>query len=130
MRPFVAMMYGALYHPENSAPKGCVWTRQISVALNWVLAFLEHRHGDLIMRFTLDGYFRRGAKHSITVDASPYGLGAFLCIDDRPIAFFACRLTSTDYAVLGIKDTGDSRVQQASEAMAMLIALRLSLIHI
>ena len=76
------------------------------------------------MSYSVDSYFRRGDRVTITADASPYGVGAFLSVNHTPIAWFAEKLHRADFDALGMEMTEDSRVQQASESMVILIALR------
>ena len=60
----------------------------------------------------------------LTLDASPWGLGGYLVVNGQHIAWFACSLTQDDVDVLDI-ELGSSTVQQAAEALAMLVALKL-----
>ena len=39
-RPFVQELYSALHCTDSHAPKGCVWTKQISHSFQWILACL------------------------------------------------------------------------------------------
>ena len=69
-------------------------------------------------------YFNRGAVVDIYFDASPFGFGGFLQIDDIPAFYTYGTFSDEDTSVLGIVNT-DSRAQQAFEALAMLICLRM-----
>ena len=63
-RPFVHMLYGAIQAcAEGSAPPtgpNTRWVRQIRQPVDWILAFLTGRVGDLTRRISLDSYLRRG----------------------------------------------------------------------
>ena len=60
----------------------------------------------------------------ITTDASPYGMGAFLCVGGKPVEYFAVATTAQDAKALGLVLSTDSKCQQAFEALALLVALR------
>ena len=61
---------------------------------------------------------------AIYLDASPYGLGAWLAVDDDPVAYFADTIHPHDLQVLQVTNEG-SAAQQALEALALLVAVRL-----
>ena len=90
-----------------------------------ISAFLAGRNGALVRTMHVDAHFRRGMRVDITTDACPSGMGAFLCLNGRPIEWFAVPTTQADADVLGVPFTNTSECQQAFEALAMLIALRL-----
>ena len=124
-RPFVHMLYGALYasDPSNCRP-GLIWTKQIQIPLDWISIFLQEHGGDLIRTMNTDSHFRRGVKIEITTDASPYGIGGFICIDGQPVEYFAAPADANDANVVGVPYAQDSKRQQAFEALALLLALR------
>ena len=118
------MFYAALHAPASGAPSGCIWVLQIRIPLRWIGAFLRATSGKLERIFDLDAYLRRGPRIEITTDASPYGLGAVLCIDGTIASYLSTPLTQLDREVLGLGRTASSRDQQAAEALAILVALR------
>ena len=60
---------------------------------------------------------------SIVTDASPWGLGGYLLIEDAAKAYFTSPLTQTDADLLRAP-LGEAAGQQVWEALAMLVALR------
>ena len=118
------MFYAAIHSPAAGAPRDCRWVRQIEVPLAWITAFLSKHSGNLERRFLLDAYLRRGAKLQITTDASPWGLGAVLTVNEEIVSFFASPITSTDREILSLGTQASSSDQQAAEALAILVALR------
>ena len=72
----------------------------------------------------VDRHFRRGVEISITTDASPWGLGGFLEVDGIALEYFAIPVTEMDAKHLGTAFVKDSTGQQAFEALAILVALR------
>ena len=118
------MFYGALHGPPSGAPPGCIWTKQIEIPLSWIRAFLQGSGGEVERRFRLYQHLRLGTSVRITTDASPWGLGAVLEIDDKIVSFFADNVQDTDRTVLSLSDTGQSKDQQVLEALALLVALR------
>ena len=124
-RPFVHMLYASLHSSTDSRPhEGSVWTKQIQVPTDWIACFLDGHRSDLVRVMTLDAHYRRGLRIDITTDASPYGMGAFLCVGGKPVEYFAVATTAQDAKALGLELSTDSKCQQAFEALALLVALR------
>ena len=73
--------------------------------------------------YTVDHYRNRGIRVCIVTDASPWGLGAVLLADNRPIAWIASAISAEDVDAFGFK-IGDCAGQQTWECLAMLIASR------
>ena len=91
------MFYGALYAPPSPAlPAGLLYTKQIRQPLDWVAAFLEGRVGSIVRMMDVDTHFGRGRSVEIVTDASPYGVGAYLCIDGEPVEYSSDRTTAAD----------------------------------
>lgn len=126
-RPFVAMLWAALYADTSvsGAPAGCVWTAQLREPLNWLTAFLAPASTNLVRRFGVDAHFNKGKAVLIYVDASPFGLGAWLSVDEEPVAYFADKFSDLDCVMLLIEKNEGSKGQQAFEALALLAAIRL-----
>jgi len=135
-KPFTNELWGALNaigtQRAGSPPAGCVWTRQIQGAVEWMLEFLDPgRLPDedwqpgtgLIRTWLLSAYLRRGDPVSVTLDASPWGLGAVLEIGHVAITFISDQLTEDDELHPGAK-IGDPDGQQAFESLIVLVALR------
>ena len=125
-RPFVCMLWAALFAvgPSN-APPGCIWSSQIIEPLTWFKAFLTHVNGTVVRTFNLNTHFNRGMKVCIYVDASPYGLGAWMIENDIAVAYFCDVISENDLKVLDLIGCKGSEGQQAFEALALLVALRL-----
>ena len=125
-RPFVHMMYAALYKYEDSGncARGFCWRRQIQTPIDWIRAFLAENHGNLRRVFTVDSYLRRGVPISITTDASPFGIGAVLEVGGSLTSFFSDSLSVLDRALLAVASPPTSADQQVLEAFAILVALR------
>ena len=51
---------------------------------------------------TVDAFLRRGPRIQITSDASPWGLGAVLTINEEIVSFLSSPITSTDRTVLAL----------------------------
>ena len=65
-----------------------------------------------------------GRKVVIVTDASPWGIGGWISIDGIILEYFADKITPFDTAVL-LSSIGSSSSQQAFEALAILVSLRL-----
>ena len=110
--------------PPLHLPEGLLYTRQIEQAVEWISIFLQGKKGDLVRVMNVDAHFRRGTTVDIIVDACPWGMGGILTLNGVPREYFAVAFTAEDALHLGLELTRDSRVQQAAEALAMLVALR------
>jgi hypothetical protein len=104
-------------------PANCVWTRQIQFSLTWLLAFLKGQNGTIIRRFDLWAFMGFGLEISITMDASPWGLGAIIKINNCFHKLFASPLTSVDVERFGTP-LGVAEGQQTWECLCALVALR------
>ena len=110
---------------KSNAPRGCLWTSQILEPLVWIKAFLEQTAGSLHRTFLVSSHYNRGDKIVVYVDASPWGIGGWILVNGRPLGYFADGINDMDRAVLSLSDEPGSESQQALEALAMLVALRL-----
>ena len=68
-------------------------------------------------------YMFGGVSIFITTDASIYGFGAWLSIDNNQVACLSDEISSVDAKMLG-HGSGDNTGQQCVEAMCLLIARR------
>jgi hypothetical protein len=132
-RPFVSELWAALgaqgTERGGAPPPGCIWTKQIARAVQWMRTFIcrgrnaQRSAAGITRVWLLESYLGRGPKISITFDASPFGLGAVLQIDGRIVRYFANRLMPCDEARYG-RVTGSCEGQQTWEALCILVALR------
>ena len=64
LRPFITDLYGALYaDPQqinSKAPPGCVWRKQIEVAIDWLKAFLGNKSGPIKRIYSLSSFTGTG----------------------------------------------------------------------
>lgn len=109
---------------KTKAPKNCVWTRQIRPSLAWIQAFLRKERGTISRVFTYEACRGLAAPVQITTDASVWGVGGWLSLAGRPIAYFSDDITPQDEQSLG-HARGDHHGQQGFEALALLIAVRI-----
>ena len=123
MRPFISDLYAALHYPTSKAPRGCAWTAQIAHVLRWIQVFLSECHGPLARRYWVSAFQQPANRVTITLDASPWGLGGYLTLDGEIRSWFACPLYDEELAILQIQ-RGDCKSQQCVEALAALVALR------
>ena len=125
LRPFMAYVYGVLYNKGNTkAPKNCVWTRQWKHITLWIRTFLRNEAKDLFREYRLWTYFGKGVNVEVVTDASPWGLGGFIVIGGKIMAYFSSPITPDDENILKIK-IGEAAAQQVAEALAILVALKL-----
>jgi len=133
-RPFVNELWAALLSIGtercSGAPPGCCWTSQCDSAFLWMLAFLNPSRnpnllpGTGIVRvYSLASYLGVGHEVSMTLDASPFGLGAWLEVEGKIIRFIESPLDSLDEARFQCK-RGVSAGQQIWEGFIALVALR------
>ena len=74
--------------------------------------------------FALAAFKREGTKVKIGTDASPWGLGGWISINDRITEYFACRVTPADVERYG-HPIGSANGQQIWECLAILVAVDL-----
>ena len=117
-RRYTILVAGAPFDPTK------VWQRAVLVPLKWMNAFLIKTAGTLYRTYRLVDYLAEGPLHEVTTDASRERLGGFLKIDGVIVACFSSRISELDRKILRIGAEG-SEGQQAGEALAMLVALRL-----
>ena len=122
VRPFLSDLYGVLHSTEGTnAPKGCLWNKQWSHVTAWLLAFFEKEKASILRTYRVEAYFGKGIQMAIITDASPWGLGGYLTINNTVIAYYADKVTELDEKLLQIK-VGESTAQQVLEALAVLVA--------
>eukprot|EP00435_Cladocopium_sp_Y103_P030056 s3225_g7.t1 len=125
IRPFMSDLYGVIHCTTGSrAPANCYWTKQWNHVTQWLLAFFAEEPGSVCRVYRVQAYFGRGLAVSIITDASPWGLGGYLMVNNTVIAYFSSAITQQDESILGLK-IGDAAGQQVLEALAVLVALRL-----
>ena len=56
-RPFISMLWAALYAPHSGAPPGCVWHKQVAEPLSWIRAFNRECKGNILRVFQVAAYF-------------------------------------------------------------------------
>ena len=127
-RPFLRQIWTAIAAFEagetGSAPRQCLWTKQILVALHWLLAFIRGQQGVVCRIFNFNCCYGLTAPVKITCDASVWGIGGWISFGDTPIGFFHDIISPDDAVVLG-HERGEKEGQQAFEGLALLVAVRL-----
>eukprot|EP00435_Cladocopium_sp_Y103_P040827 s1627_g11.t1 len=124
-RPFVQQLYAALNTDATSgAPRNCTWTKQIQTPVYWLLAFLHQLRSHLVRRWDVAAFANKGEHVAIMWDASPYGLGAVLILNGVIREYLFDVAQPFEMELLGIT-VGSSESQQAMEALAGLVALRI-----
>eukprot|EP00435_Cladocopium_sp_Y103_P074415 s25_g48.t1 len=114
----------AMHAEQTHAPAGCVWTKQITHSVSWLRTFLSGEKAGIINVYSLDVFNNKGPEVIITWDASPYGMGGTLQIQDTYAEFFAIAISEDDQIHLSTK-AGTHEGQQTWEALCGLICLRL-----
>lgn len=61
---------------------------------------------------------------TLVTDASPWGIGGYIAVNNTVLAYFADKVTAMDENILHIK-SGESSAQQVVEALAVLVALKM-----
>jgi hypothetical protein len=124
-RPFVAMLWAPLCKgaaPQSALP-GCLWRKQVDTPLRWISAFLASQEGSLTRLFKLEYYLAGADEVDMTMDASPWGMGAYLTVNGIIIQWFESRITQHDVEVLG-HDIGGCEGQQTWDALVAFVSLR------
>ena len=122
-RPFLQQLWAALASSHGGAPTNCIWVKAIRSALLWLQVFLEGTRGTLTRKYTLETWVNNAPNISITLDASPWGVGATLEIDHVIVAYLRSPLDRNDVELLG-HPIGEACGQQVWETLCALVALR------
>ena len=124
-KPFITQLNAALHGKlsESNAPEGCVWTKQVSQPLKWILAFIRDLESLHLRTWMVADYSNTGSHVSVTWGASPWGFGAVLVVDGATVEYLADVPHKFETELLGI-GLGDCSSQQVLECLAGLVALR------
>lgn len=127
-RPFLSELWAAIADAASDSSHrpaaNCIWTRQIVHTLRWILAFVNRQCGALVRTYSVLRHTEKSGAVRITLDASPWGIGAFITVDTNIVSWFESKLDHHDERVFGHK-IGEAAGQQCWECLAMLVALRL-----
>ena len=104
LRPFLQGLWAAWYNPRGH--KHLMWTRQIAHALSWLHAFFIDANPGIERRFYLADFNGHGAKVEVGTDASPWGMGGWMSVDDEIKLVFRTPITPQGEAIFGHK-SGD-----------------------
>ena len=143
LRPFLASIWAAIAGPTHpsedeekslaSAPGHCsssdrvvghlVWTKSCKQGLVWCEAFLRGCHGGLRRHFRVRP---PGADDTLTVsvDASPWGIGGLLTVNTVPQAWFSDELHEEDLKMFEA-ERGESAFTTIWELLAVVVAIKL-----
>ena len=125
IKPVADPLWAALsQQAAGSAPKNCVWTRQIHYSLTWLRAFLRGLAGQLLRTYTVEEYYGTNGDCLICTDASTTGIGGFLATNGCITDYYHDALSADDYRILG-QTSDDSKGQQVFEVLAILVSMRL-----
>ena len=97
---------------------------QFATTTKWLCAFMSGKRGIIERSFDLTAYRNRGERLYIIVDASPWGLGGVLQVDDNIQEYFSSPLDAHDLTRFGFKH-GDPAGQEVWESLGASVALRL-----
>ncbi len=122
LRPFLQPLWASLYADVSGAPANTVWTKQIAPTLLWIDTFFKGSIGGIERYFSVQAYLRQGPVVEIGTDASPWGMGGWLSINDTITHYFACPVTPDDASIFG-HEIGSSTGQQVWECLAVLIGV-------
>ena len=99
-------------------------TSRVEHSLLWINAFLARLVGSGELGRTVDSRcWGAGPCIPLTCDASPWGLGAILEVDDVIVAYLFDEISEFDVLLLGVQ-IGSCRSQAILEALALCVAIR------
>ena len=90
----------------------------------WIRAFLKEETGAITRVYTLQAHRGGGGRILICSDACPWGFGAAVFINGKPLEYFTEQLTDFDLSLFQ-QERGSASGQQVWEALAILVSLRL-----
>ena len=85
------------------------------------VCFLHEEGVGIERSFRVNAYKEPSNAVTITVDASPFGMGAFIARGGDPKEWFAIALSEDDIAIFGL-EVGDCAGQQTWECLTAVIA--------
>ena len=98
--------------------------RQIQIELRWCRAFFLGEGPTVQRFFSVASYPRSGTRVEIGTDASPWGLGGYLSINNTVVRYFASAISEADCTKYNFT-IGDPKGQQLWETLAALVAIDL-----
>ena len=126
LRAWIAPLWAAIASTaqwQGPPEKATVAHRQVAFSLEWLEAFMAGRKGNLMRIIPVHTAPSEGVVR-ILCDASPWGIGAVLIIDDLPVQRMEDTFTEMDHLVMGTVE-GSPDGQAAFEALAILVAARI-----
>lgn len=145
LRPFLSQLWAAIAEHSGKAdvpsdapgsqisqssrkrsrrlPHHQVFVRQFAHSLLWIIAFFEGQLGPLVREFPLEPFCHE-ATVRIATDASPWGIGGVLLINNEPAAWFADQINTEDLRRFNAT-RGESGFNTLWEALAILVGIRL-----
>ena len=125
LRAWVAPMWAALAVAaqwRGPPEKATVANRQIRHSLIWVAAFLSGQKGSIVRTIPIAPVIPEDMAQ-IICDASPWGVGAVLCVNGVPVERLDDVITDDDHRIMGTVG-GMPDYQASFEALAILVAAR------
>ena len=129
-RPFLDTLWAALAKSQRKGEttQTYVWKRQIKPSLQWFLCFLEGQRNHLCRQWWYSSFHAAAAEITMILDASPYGFGGVLIVNNIVLAYFADIISNHDVRIMK-HQPGTAEGQQTWEALCLLIALRAWRMH-
>jgi len=90
LRPFLSELYAALY----SGTENFVWRKQIQHSINWIEAFVYDESVTLSRSYKVSTYLGKGSSVETNMDASPWGLGAYIAVNGVILEFFKSAISA------------------------------------
>jgi len=122
IRPFLQSLWAALHGPEGKVT-GTIWVKQVAHSLSWLRAVFYNEMPGMIRRFHLSDFLGHGDHIEIGSDASPWGLGAWLAVNNVITKYFYCAIHEYDIELFNLV-LGACEGQQTLECLSMLVAIR------
>jgi len=95
-RPFLGEVWAALREAtgaSSNAPSGTIWVKQVAHSLSWFATFLRGFDAGISRPFSVDAFLEPDDAICITLDASPWGFGAVLQVQQHITEFFAAPIS-------------------------------------
>eukprot|EP00971_Amphidinium_carterae_P155462 3083038-Amphidinium_carterae.1 len=101
-----------------SAPRDCIWTKQIRSSLTWVSALSREQLGSLQQHYRLSDHYGEGKLSSVAMRLPCCVRCLQLMPDGVPLAYFSSEVTHDDCKLLSVP-LGDSASQQVMETLTL-----------
>ena len=127
-RPFLDALWAAVAKSNSALRQGrasrhCIWVKHIKASVSWLALSMQLSPGALSHEWSMAHFTADASDLTITLDASPWGLGGILSQHGAITHYFSTPIGPDDEAIHQ-QEIGKSDGQQVWECLCVLVAMR------